>query len=62
MIACLADAADDRLTLDRDELEDAFWATRDDVQAALAGDPAAPFLAPPSFAIANTLLRHWAQA
>ncbi len=62
MIACLADAADDRLTLDRDELEDAFWATRDEVRAALAGDPAAPFLAPPPFAIANALLRDWAQA
>ena len=27
--------------------------------AALAGDPAAPFLAPPPFAIANTLLTRW---
>ena len=28
-------------------------------RAALAGDPAAPFLAPPPFAIANTLLTRW---
>jgi NAD+ diphosphatase len=59
MIACTAQAASDALTLDREELEDAMWVDRADVAAALAGDPAAPFLAPPSFAIANTLLRHW---
>ncbi len=61
MIACLASAASDAITLDRDELEDAFWATRANVRAALAGDPAAPFLAPPPFAIAHSLLRAWAE-
>jgi NAD+ diphosphatase len=61
MIACLARAADDRLTLDREELDDAFWASRSEVEAALAGDPAAPFLAPPPFAIAHSLLRAWAE-
>ena len=59
MIACIADAEDDALTLDRNELEDAFWATRDEVRAALAGAPA-PFIAPPRYAIAHTLLAHWA--
>jgi NAD+ diphosphatase len=59
MIACLASADTDTLSLDTDELEDAFWASRDDVAAALAGDPAAPFQAPPPFAIANTLLTRW---
>jgi NAD+ diphosphatase len=59
MIACLASAESDALRLDSNELEDAFWASRDDVEAALAGDPAAPFQAPPSFAIANTLLTRW---
>jgi hypothetical protein len=29
--------------------------------AALAGDPAASFVAPPPFAIANTLLRYWVE-
>jgi NAD+ diphosphatase len=61
MIACLARAASDQITLDREELEDAFWATREEVRAALAGDPAAPFLAPPPFAIAHSLLRAWAE-
>ena len=59
MIACLANAASDALTLDRTELEDAIWVDRAGVSAALAGDPDAPFLAPPPVAIANTLLRRW---
>jgi NAD+ diphosphatase len=48
------------VVLDRNELEDAMWVDRPGVAAALARDPAAPFLAPPPFAIANTLLRAWA--
>ena len=59
MIACIADAESDELRLDPAELEDGFWASRGEVEAALAGDPAAPFLAPPPFAIANTLLTRW---
>ena len=59
MIACLAQAESEELTLDRDELEDAMWVDRDGVGAALAGEADAPFLAPPSFAIAHTLLRRW---
>jgi NAD+ diphosphatase len=59
MIACLARADSDALRLDANELEDAFWASRAEVEAALAGDPAAPFQAPPPFAIANTLLTRW---
>jgi NAD+ diphosphatase len=59
MMACIASADSDLLNLDSNELEDAFWATRAEVEAALAGDPAAPFLAPPPFAIANTLLTRW---
>ncbi|MEA3035449.1 MAG: diphosphatase [Sphingomonadales bacterium] len=59
MIACLAEAAAGEVVLDRNELEDAIWADRAEVAAALAGDAGAPFLAPPPFAIANTLLRAW---
>jgi NAD+ diphosphatase len=61
MIACIADAQDDRLTLDRNELEAAMWVDRAGVLAALAADPTAPFLAPPHFAIAHSLLAHWAK-
>jgi NAD+ diphosphatase len=59
MIACIADAASDALTLDRNELEDAFWVDRAGVAAALAGEAGAPFLAPPHFAIAHTLFARW---
>jgi NAD+ diphosphatase len=59
MIACIADAEDDVITLDTTELEHAMWVTRDDARAALAGDSAAPFKAPPHFAIAHTLLKAW---
>ena len=62
MIACLAEAESDTIALDRDELEDAMWVGRDGVTAALAGKSGAPFLAPPPFAIANTLLRIWVKS
>jgi NAD+ diphosphatase len=59
MIACTASAASAEIVLDRTELEDAFWASREDVAAAFRGDPQARFLAPPPYAIAHTLLKHW---
>jgi len=62
MIACIATAESDSLTLDPTELEDGFWVDRAGVAAALAGDERAPFLAPPPFAIANTLLTRWSEA
>ena len=62
MIACTAALDGNAITLDTQELEDAIWVSRADVRAALAGDPAAPFIAPPPFAIAHHLLVHWAGA
>lgn len=59
MLGCVAPVADRALTIDRTELEDAFWATRDQVAAALAGDSHAPFIAPPRQAIARDLLQAW---
>ena len=59
MIACLAEAESDALTIDPSELEHALWVDRNDVAAALARDEGAPFMAPPHFAIANTLFRRW---
>jgi NAD+ diphosphatase len=61
MIACLAKAESDRLTLDGTELEHGFWVDRAGVRAALAGEAGAPFIAPPPFAIANTLLTRWSE-
>lgn len=59
MIACIAQVDGDTITLDTNELEAAMWVEKPDVRAALAGDPTAPFLAPPPVAIAHTLLTAW---
>ena len=59
MIACTGMAEDDAITLDTTELEDAMWVPRDMVRAVLAGEPG-PFVAPPAYAIAHTLLTEWA--
>ena len=59
MIGAHAEAIDDSLTIDTNELEDARWFERSDVVAALKHDPAAPFQAPPSSAIARSLLEAW---
>jgi NAD+ diphosphatase len=61
MIACIAEAESDALTIDSHELEDARWFIREEVRLALAGDPAAPFGAPPPYAIAHTLLTAWVE-
>lgn len=59
MLACIAKCDDPALTIDTTELEDAFWASREDVVAAMAGHDSARFLAPPPLAIAHHLLAHW---
>ncbi|MET0308239.1 MAG: NAD(+) diphosphatase [Sphingomonas sp.] len=59
MIACIGEALNEDIVLDVHELEDARWFTRDEVRQALARDPAAPFVAPPPYAIAYTLLTAW---
>ncbi|HWW65632.1 MAG TPA: NAD(+) diphosphatase [Sphingomonadaceae bacterium] len=62
MLACVAPVESDALTLDRHELEDAFWVTRAEVRAALAGAEDARFLPATPQAIAHTLLSLWAAA
>jgi NAD+ diphosphatase len=59
MIACMAQADSDVLTLDETEIEDAFWCDAAGVRAAMNGEPDAPFLAPPVMAVAHHLLLHW---
>ena len=61
MIACVGMAEDDAITLDTHELEDAIWVSRDIVREILAGGDG-PFLPPPPYAIAHTLLTAWANA
>jgi len=59
MIACIATVADEALTLDLTELEDAKWVDRAMVARALAGDSDGAFGAPPRYAIASSLFRAW---
>lgn len=59
MIACVAEALGDEITLDTTELEDAMWVSKDEARAALEGAPDKSFNAPPPFAIAHTLLKAW---
>ena len=61
MIACIAQAESDVLQIDTKELQDAMWVPRDGVRAALAGEADAPFLSPPRYAIAHTLLTAWVE-
>lgn len=62
MIGCHARALGGDLTIDRTELDDARWFTREEIAAALKGEPDAAFQPPPRFAIARTLLDHWLAA
>lgn len=59
MIGCHAEAMNDELTIDRSELEDARWFSRDAVAAALEERPGAAFQPPPKTAISRTLLERW---
>ena len=59
MIGCHSYADDDALTIDETEMAEVRWFTRNEVEAALAGNADAPFLAPPPHAIAHHLLRWW---
>lgn len=59
MIGCIAAVEGEALTLDLTELDDAMWVDRDGVRAALEGALDAPFLAPPPYAIAHSLLAAW---
>jgi NAD+ diphosphatase len=62
MIGCHADAETDELRIDTTELADAHWFTREEVAAALSGPSDASFQAPPTAAIARTLLERWLTA
>jgi NAD+ diphosphatase len=60
MLACIAEVQSDALTIATDELEDALWLSRNEVRAALADAPQARFRLPPAYAVAYSLLQHWA--
>ena len=59
MIGCLAEAISEEITIDRTELEDARWFTRDEVRQMLQGTHDKFLAAPQLIAIARTLLQTW---
>ena len=59
MIACHSHTDDPAITIDKTELDEADWFTRDEVVEAMSGDDAARFIAPPPFAVAHHLLKRW---
>jgi NAD+ diphosphatase len=59
MIACMAQALSDELTLDTEEIAEAMWVSREDVQRAFAEHEDALFLAPTPIAVAHHMLRQW---
>lgn len=65
MIGCHAFADDPDITIDKTELDDARWFTRDEVIEALdagtRGEQGRAFGAPPKTAVAHALLRWWTE-
>ena len=61
MIGCLAEALSEDITVDRTELEDARWFSRDEVRQMLYGTHEKFLTAPQLIAIARTLLQSWAE-
>jgi NAD+ diphosphatase len=63
MIGCHAYADDPAITIDKTELDDARWFTREEVEYAMnglkTGTEDGAFIAPPPFAVAHHLLKWW---
>jgi NAD+ diphosphatase len=60
MIGAIAEALDEALNVDTQELEDARWFSRDEVLAMLDGRHPDGLLTPKPFAIAHAIMRAWA--
>jgi NAD+ diphosphatase len=60
MIGCLGEAMTEEITLDREELEDARWFSREEVRMMLARQHPDGLVVPPPVAIAHHLVRQWA--
>jgi NAD+ diphosphatase len=61
MIGCRAEALSEEITIDRDELEDARWFTRDEAAAMLSGSHPNGLICPPPLAIAHWLIRSFVE-
>jgi NAD+ diphosphatase len=61
MIGCHAQATSTDITVDREELEDARWFTRDEVALMLTRRHPAKIATPPPIAIAHHIIRAWVE-
>ncbi|XP_075267127.1 NAD-capped RNA hydrolase NUDT12 isoform X3 [Opisthocomus hoazin] len=59
MIGCLAVAVSTEIKVDKSEIEDARWFTREQVVEVLIKGNQRSFFVPPSQAIAHQLIKHW---
>lgn len=59
MFGCFAEALAQDITIDRDEMEDGRWFSRDEVTAMMTGHHPNGFTLPPAGAIAHFLIREW---
>lgn len=62
MIGCYAEAENRDITIDQNELADAFWLEKDRARRLLAGDSTDTIRMPPPVAIAHHLIRNWAES
>ncbi len=60
MIGCIAEALDDELVIDGEELEDARWFSREEVISMIKVEHPDGLLAPQPIAIAHAIMRAWA--
>ena len=60
MNGCIAEALDDKVEVDGDEIEAAIWLTRGDVKRLINGERRDDVRLPPPMAIAHQLIRAWA--
>ncbi|MEL6956988.1 MAG: NAD(+) diphosphatase, partial [Pseudomonadota bacterium] len=60
MMGILIPADSEKISVEQDELEAAYWITRDDVRAMLAGEHDS-FFCPPPMAVAHHILKAWAE-
>ncbi len=61
MIGCHAQATSSQITVDREELEDARWFTRDEVALMFKGEHPEGISIPPPIAIAHHIIRAWVE-
>jgi NAD+ diphosphatase len=59
MIGCHAEALSEEIVVDRAELEDARWFSRDDVAGMLVRRHSDGLTVPPPLAIAHHIIRAW---